>query len=31
VATGWWDVPVPPYMTSKYADYISGRSEEIIS
>jgi len=31
IATGWWDVPVPPYIVDKYADYSSNRAEEIIS
>jgi acetolactate synthase I/II/III large subunit len=29
-ASGWWDVPVPPYIDHYYNDYKTGKSQEFI-
>ena len=29
-ATGWWDVPVPAYLTDRRAAYVAARDEEVL-
>ena len=30
-ATGWWDVPIPAYLSDRRADYLTARNEEVLS
>jgi acetolactate synthase-1/2/3 large subunit len=30
-ATGWWDVPIPAYMTDRRAAYVAARNEEVLT
>jgi acetolactate synthase I/II/III large subunit len=30
-ATGWWDVPIPAYLSDRRTDYLTARNEEVLS
>jgi acetolactate synthase I/II/III large subunit len=29
-ATGWWDVPIPAYLSDRRANYLTARDEEVL-